>query len=449
MKKFYLSSLLFVISFLFSSPSYANDHTFFKSPSHDNSRQPSDHEVDIQTQPLQPIDPFTGKITRNKVRMRLQPSLDAPILRELNKDDLLSVVGESDEFYAILPPKDTKAYIFRTYVLDDIVEGNRVNVRLEPAIEAPVIAQLNSGDKVEGIISPLSSKWLEITPPPSTRFYVCKEYIEKIGPPEMLAKLEKRRIEVTSLLNSTALMAENELRKDYRDIHLDPTFSNLKTIIKEYPDFPKHVEAAKGLLTNTQESYLKKKIAYLEGIAYGVEHKKNSDSSKSSSPQPFEPQPQPELLPIPVKPSIPKEIIPDEIVLEELMNRPPKVNIDWSNAFDSNSKSGKMALWIPTEQALFDAWLVQEKGTTPQEFYDEQIADAIILKGLVEPYSRSIRNKPGDFLLISSATHLPIAYLYSTHVNLQEFAGQEITLQGVKRPNNNFAFPAYFVISVE
>ncbi|MGZ3733102.1 MAG: SH3 domain-containing protein, partial [Parachlamydiaceae bacterium] len=157
MNKLYLSSLLFVIPFLFSSPNYANDHTFFESPSHDHSKQPSDHEVEILTQPLQSIEPFTGKITRNKVRMRLQPSLDALILRELSKDDLLSVVGESNEFYAILPPKDTKAYIFRTYVLDDIVEGSRVNVRLEPAIEAPVIAQLNSGDKVEGIISPLSS----------------------------------------------------------------------------------------------------------------------------------------------------------------------------------------------------------------------------------------------------------------------------------------------------
>lgn len=134
---------------------------------------------------------FTGKITRNKVRMRLQPSLDAPILSEFSRDDLLNVVGEAGEFYVILPPKETRAYIFRTFVLDGTVEGNRVNIRLEPALEAPVIAQLNSGDPIDGVVSPLSSKWLEISPPASTRFYVCKEYVEKIGTASMMQQMKK------------------------------------------------------------------------------------------------------------------------------------------------------------------------------------------------------------------------------------------------------------------
>ena len=55
------------------------------------------------------FEPFTGKITKNKVRMRLQPNLEASILAELTRDDLLNVVDENNEFYVILPPPDTRA----------------------------------------------------------------------------------------------------------------------------------------------------------------------------------------------------------------------------------------------------------------------------------------------------------------------------------------------------
>ncbi|MGK3946699.1 hypothetical protein ABK046_51100, partial [Streptomyces caeruleatus] len=80
-------------------------------------------------------------------------------LRELNKDDLLVIVSEKDDFYGIQVPQDIKAFVYRTFVLDNVVEGNHVNIRLEPTLEAPVIAQLNSGERVDGVISPLNSKW--------------------------------------------------------------------------------------------------------------------------------------------------------------------------------------------------------------------------------------------------------------------------------------------------
>src|SRR5262249_24708062 len=83
--------------------------------------------------------PFTEKIVRNKVRLRLQPNLESKILREFNKGDLLIVMADKGDFYAVKPPVDFKGFIFRTFVLDNVVEGNRVNVRLEPDLEAIVI----------------------------------------------------------------------------------------------------------------------------------------------------------------------------------------------------------------------------------------------------------------------------------------------------------------------
>jgi hypothetical protein len=60
-----------------------------------------------------------------------------------------------------------------------------------------------------------------------------------------------------------------------------------------------------------------------------------------------------------------------------------------------------------------------------------------------------MKNKPGDYMLVSQATHAPIAYLYSTKVDLQHNVGQQVTIYGIKRPNYNFAFPAYFVVIAE
>src|SRR5690606_27647111 len=109
--------------------------------------------------------PFTGKILANKVRVRSKPDLESHVIKQLSKGDLLLITGEEGEFWAVQPPSGTKAYVFRTYILDGVVEANRVNVRLEPHIDAPIIARLRTGERVKGNVCPMNHKWLEIEPP--------------------------------------------------------------------------------------------------------------------------------------------------------------------------------------------------------------------------------------------------------------------------------------------
>jgi hypothetical protein len=82
-----------------------------------------------------------------------------------------------------------------------------------------------------------------------------------------------------------------------------------------------------------------------------------------------------------------------------------------------------------------------------QEYYQEEAAESMTLTGIVELYNRPVKNRPGDYLLRSN--NLPVGYLYSTMVNLEEKLGQQATVRVLARPNNHFAFPAYFVIAVE
>lgn len=353
---------------------------------------------------------FTGRITKNKVRMRLGSALDAPIVRELNKGELVIVIGENDEFYTIQPPSDIKGYIFRTFVLDNKIEGNRVNVRLAPNTEAPIIAQLNSGDQVEGVISPANNKWLEIYPPSHVYFYIAKDYVEKAGDRYLIAQIAKKRNEVNHLLQSTYLISQQELQKPFPDINLDRIIANYKKIIQDYTDFPDQVARSQELLEELHENYLHKKIAHLEALAetrqYGASPSRSSLSLTAVEPFNF-----------PAVPSLFEDV-------EE-----------------------HQSTWNALENALYEEWSKVNKGTV-NEFYAAEKKRAVQLTGILQPYNRTSKNKPGDYVLLNPATQVPLAFLYSTQIQLKDYIGKEVAVTAVPRPNNDYAYPAYFVLSI-
>jgi hypothetical protein len=344
------------------------------------------------------ISAFTGKITKNKVRMRLQPNLESIILRELGTQDMVIVLGENEEFYAVQPPAEIKGYVFRTYVLDGVVEGNHVNVRLEPDLSAPIIAQLNSGDRINGTISTHDKKWLEISLPASTHFYVAKEYVEKIGDANYMAKWNRRKEEVAQLIATASKSSQQELQKPFDQINIDSINKDLNKVVNQYSDFTNEAARAKELLTTIQTAYLSKKVAYFESM--------------------------PKAAPV--------------ITENKEAAHPVQTGL-----------SSKMAAWLPIEQAHYEAWNSQNDPISMDEYYKNQAENAVSLKGTIEPYNKPVKNRPGDYLLVNSTTHLPIAYIYSTQVNLQERMGQEISLKGSIRDNHHFAYPAYYILSIE
>lgn len=369
------------------------------------------------------FNPFTGKILKNKVRMRLQPSLDGSILREMKADDLVIVVGEKDNFYAVQPPRDIKGYVFRTFVLDGVIEGSRVNVRLEPDLTAPVIAQMNTGDNVVGTISAQDKKWMEIAPPASTRFYIAKEFVEKIGDVNLMNTLAKRQEEADALIETATANSKSEMEKPFDEINLYNSIQDLNIVVTQYKEFPESVAKAKELIGSLHDEYAHKKEAHLA-------------AAKTSEPT-----------------SVAVAHESKSVAHEPILDKAPADNvavISTPNAQSSStSVNGKMAAWIPVEQDLYELWSEKHPNTSIDDFYQHQSKDMVTLRGIIEPYTRFVKNKPGDYILVNQANHLPIAYLYSTKVNLQDKVGQEITVSVLPRDNHNFAFPAYFVNSVD
>jgi len=348
---------------------------------------------------------FTGKVNGDKVRMRLQPDLDGFIVRELNKNELLTVTNQEGDYYCIEPPESLKAYIFRSFVLDNVVEGNRVNIRLEPDLDSPVIGHLNSGDRVDGKVSPQNKKWLEIPPPSNTYFYVAKEYVDQAGGPELKEKLAKRQETVEQLLEAANLLAKSEIRKPFNEINFEQVKQGYLTILHDYNDFPRMTELAKESLLKIQEEYLQKRINHLE--------EKAALASRAPS----------ENQQTPTTPS------------NDLRNEPLRL------------AHHVIQMWEPIEEALYANWAALNDNKDKDNYYKEQKLVANSISGVLEVYRTPIRNRPGDYIVKNK--NLPIAYVYSTKVDLEDYVGKKITLIASPRPNNNFAFPAYFVHEVE
>ena len=352
---------------------------------------------------------FTGRVVGNKVRVRAKADLDGKIILQQNKDDLVLVTGDEDAFWAIQPPDEVKAYIFRSYVLENTVEANRVNVRLAPSIEAPVIGQLESGAKIVGEICNENRKWLEIKPPKNTKFYISKEFVSYAGSPDYFNNMIKRKKQVNGLLDQAYTVYQEESRMPFDSMSPKSVISLLEKIIKEYSDFPSKANEAKKMLVKFKENYLEKKLAYME------EKSLKEDQIKDDS-----------LFP--------------KVKIEEpatLVKKPAaKLKL-----------KGAVQFWNAIENSLYENWLTFHSDKTINDFYKEQRANAMTITGILSPYRNDIQNRPGDFLL-RDRNNIPFAFLYSTKIDLSKYNGKEIKILAIPRTNNNFAYPAYFVLDL-
>jgi len=229
----------------------------------------------------------------------------------------------------------------------------------------------------------------------------AKEFIEFAGDPQLKATVDKRKVAVHQLMESASLLTQAEMCKPFEEIDRERVVSSFNQIVDNYKDFPTLVEKAQDELTEFTESFLQRKIAYLE--------KKTAKLSK--------------------------QVIQEEVV--DLATEAEK-NV---NATD------RMRAWEHVEESLFLAWSAMHHAKSMNDFYNEQKLNSRIVTGVLDTYGEPVKNKPGDFVI--KEKDVPVAYVYSTHVNLHNLVGKRVNLSVSSRSNNSFAFPAYYVLDAE
>jgi len=322
---------------------------------------------------------FTGKITGNKVRLRAQANLDCPIIRQFNKDDVVLITGEKDNFWAIVPPQEIKGYVYRSYVIDNKIEANKVNIRLSPDQEGFVIGQLQEKEALnEAKVSSQDNKWLEVALPSNIRFYIAKDYVVKAGKAEDFIALSSRQETAKNALAEANNFVKKEYEKNKDAKNLQDATAKFENVIQSYKDCPEVIKQAQKNLAVLKESHLVKK---------GHLKKEKMAIAKEENP------------------------------------------------------------WQLLENSFYSTWSTFHPEKTIDDFYNEQKANGITLHGTLKQF-KAIKNSPGNFILLDD-TGKPMAFIYSTKIDLEKLNGKSIKISASLRPNNNFAYPAYFVNAIE
>lgn len=346
--------------------------------------------------------PFTGVVKGNRVRLRTAPKLDSSILKEVSFGDLLPIVGETDNFYSIQPSSDIKGYVFHTFIINGIVEGDQVNVRAAPSTLSPILYKLHKGDQVT--VYEEKGNWTEIELPSNCLFYISKEFVEKKGDISLVNEINDQIKTANDLLKKAVFFAEKELKKPLSHINLEEIYQNINSIREgNFKNLPGIEEKIDHELEKIQQVFLSKKAE---------EDQKSSSLSNSY----------------------------ETSKLSKHLRR-----------IDPIKKAPTLKNYENIEESLYKLWLSDLPSNSPlssmEDFYKSEHKKHKTLVGKLEVYPYVIKNAPGQFILKNNSRS--IAFLYSTKIDLNAFLNQEIQIIGLPRPNNYFAFPSFFVTSVE
>jgi hypothetical protein len=125
--------------------------------------------------------PYEGEVTVERLNVRMFPKNDQTsiITSVLGLGEKVTVVAEKDEYYQILPPKNSIVWVTGKNIKRDGEKGvastNEVPVRLDSRINADVLCTLKEGDAVKVVGEHMG--WLKIEAPAAVKYYVGKKYV--------------------------------------------------------------------------------------------------------------------------------------------------------------------------------------------------------------------------------------------------------------------------------
>lgn len=119
-------------------------------------------------------------VTADNVNLRLRPALKSEIVGSLSRGETAEVVLCDGEWYAVVAPPDTPAWVSEGYLENGEVAASRLNVRTGPGVSYGVISRLPRGEKVT--ILERAGDWVRIPVPRSVRLWVNARYLNRTPP---------------------------------------------------------------------------------------------------------------------------------------------------------------------------------------------------------------------------------------------------------------------------
>ncbi len=144
-------------------------------------------QVEKRTAPLiakekEKIIEVKGKVNAGTLNIRKKPDLNARVIGQLKRGDIIDVLNELDEWYQIiLKNKKEGGYVYKKYIeivreeKSGVITANNLNVRSQPNTEGEILGKVHKNDIVN-ILKELS-EWVKIKYN-DREAYVFKQYVE-------------------------------------------------------------------------------------------------------------------------------------------------------------------------------------------------------------------------------------------------------------------------------
>lgn len=126
--------------------------------------------------------PFLGVITGIDINVRQDATTSSQIICKTTKGDTVEVILEKYEWYKIRLPKDSPSFIKKTLIspIDEKTaksSADKVNVRLSPKESAPILGQINKNEIINVLED--AGQWVRIAPIFNSFGWVNKKFITK------------------------------------------------------------------------------------------------------------------------------------------------------------------------------------------------------------------------------------------------------------------------------
>ena len=133
--------------------------------------------------------PFLGEVTSDSINVRTDSTTSADIIIKLNRGVYIYVIGESFDWYKIKIPKLAASYIRKDLVSPlsgktARIAKESVNIRLLPSESSPIIGK----GKKDEVISILGEKenWYKIEPLDNSSGWIYKKFVKEIKEPKKI-----------------------------------------------------------------------------------------------------------------------------------------------------------------------------------------------------------------------------------------------------------------------
>ncbi len=188
----------------------------------------------------EPVPPFAGVVTADRVNVRAGGNENYEILTQLNRGDKVVVLSREIGWHKIKIPDACALFVNEQFVRPGpdgfLINGKNVNVRVGAALDYNVIGQLNSGDRIE--VMGREKDWYRIHPPAGFAAWMKSDYVKYYSGVEQYEREERERKEIREEFARLGAAADAELGKPAGDAGLSPLLEKYQDFVNLHPREP-------------------------------------------------------------------------------------------------------------------------------------------------------------------------------------------------------------------